>query len=85
MIPADILSKKEYIPNTIAPDSLLLPTTSEIRLIPVVKIKDWEKPMNMAIAYIQLPFYLFSAKSAPKENKEITVPRIKVFFLPIFK
>ena len=83
MIPAEILSKKLYIPKTMAPDSLLLPTTSEIKLIPVVNIKDWENPMKMAIAYIQLPFCLSKRKSKPSEIKERKVPKMRVFFLPI--
>ena len=38
------------MPNTTAPDSPLLPTTSEIKLIPVESTMDCEKPMSIAIA-----------------------------------
>jgi len=38
------------MPKTTAPDSPLFPTTSEIKLIPVERTMDWEKPIGIAIA-----------------------------------
>lgn len=46
--PAEILSKKLYTPKTKAPESPLLPITSEIKFMPVERIIDCEIPIMMA-------------------------------------
>ena len=43
-IPQENLSRSEYIPKTNAPDLPLVPTTSEIMLIPVANTKDCDAP-----------------------------------------
>lgn len=48
MIPHENLSRRLYIPNTIAPSFPLFPITSEMRLIPVDKVIDWAIPTNRA-------------------------------------
>ena len=40
IIPLENLSKREYIPKTIAPFLLLVPITSEIKLTPVDRVID---------------------------------------------
>lgn len=48
-IPHANLSKREYIPNTIAPFLLLAPITSDIILIPVDKVNVCAVPTTRAI------------------------------------
>lgn len=43
-IPAENLSSKLYAPKTKAPVFALVPTTSDIRLIPVERTNDCEQP-----------------------------------------
>ena len=43
-IPHENLSSKEYMPNTNAPDFPFVPTTSDIRLMPVARTKDCDAP-----------------------------------------
>lgn len=43
-MPDENLSRSEYIPKTKAPVFALAPTTSDIKLIPVDKTRDWDTP-----------------------------------------
>lgn len=50
-IPAENLSSKLYIPKTNAPVFAFVPTTSEMKFIPVESTMVWESPMNSTNMY----------------------------------
>lgn len=81
-IPAENLSKREYIPKTNAPVFAFVPTTSDMKFIPVESTIVCETPTKMAMMYItQL---LFSVKNniEPRHTTQIPVPTLKAVFLP---
>lgn len=70
------------MPKTNAPVFAFVPTTSEMKFMPVDRTIVWEIPTNIAIMYMTQPVLSVKNNMLPKLTTHIIVPTLKAALRP---